>query len=295
LKLSLTREGWLQPWIRLRDNESAERSRMEGMPGFEVLNTATSVKPGASVLASVADAQGQTFPALASQRFGSGRSAALLVGDFWRWGFRDEAMRKDMDKAWRQMMRWLVTDVPNRFELRVEPKESSDTVTLQVRAREKNFQALDNAAVQLVVTDIEGGAQETNSVKIKADAATEPGLYETTFIARRAGAYRVDATVSDANGAEVGRAEAGWTSDPAAEEFRSLKPNRAFLANLAKQTGGEILSPSGLEQFAKTLPNRKAPVMESASIPLWHTPAMFLFALACFVAEWGVRRWKGLP
>jgi len=28
LKLALTREGWLQPWIRLRDNESDERSRL---------------------------------------------------------------------------------------------------------------------------------------------------------------------------------------------------------------------------------------------------------------------------
>src|SRR5258708_19530472 len=26
----------------------------------------------------------------------------------------------------------------------------------------------------------------------------------------------------------------------------------------------------------------------------WHQPAVFLFALLCFVAEWGVRRWKGL-
>lgn len=295
LKLSLTREGWLQPWIRLRDNEGDERSRLTAMPEFEVLNTATAIKPGASVLASVTDAQSQSFPALVSQRFGGGRAAALLIGDVWRWGFRDEAMRKDMDKAWRQMMRWLVTDVPGRFESRVEPKESSDTVTLQVRARDKNFQPLDNASVQVIVTPIEKGSAETNAVKLKADAATEPGLYETTFIARRAGAYRMDAIIADANGAEVGRAEAGWTSDPAAEEFRSLKPNRAFLANLAKQTGGEVVAASGLEAFAKTLPARKAPVMESSSLPLWHTPAMFLFALACFVAEWGVRRWKGLP
>ena len=295
LKLKLEREGWLQPWIRLRDNESAERDRLNAMPGFEVLNQATSIKPGASVLASVTDAQSHSFPALVSQRFGGGRAAALLVGDLWRWGFRDEAMHKDMDKAWRQMMRWLVTDVPNRFEVRVEPQESSDTVSLQVRAREKTFQPLDNASVQLLVTTIEAGGKGTNTVKLKADAATEPGLYETTYIARRAGAYRVDAIISDANGAEVGRAEAGWTSDPAAEEFRSLKPNRAFLETLAKQTGGEVISPSALERFARELPNRKAPVMESASIPLWHTPAMFLFALACFVAEWGVRRWKGLP
>ena len=298
MKLSLTREGWLQPWIRLRDNESDERTRMSAMPGFEVLNTATSIKPGASVLASVADAQARQFPALVSQRFGGGRTAALLVGDLWRWGFRDEAMHKDMDKAWRQMMRWLVTDVPNRFEVRVEPKESSDTVSLQVRAREKNFQPLDNAGVQLVVTAIESGVRATNStnfVKIKADAATEPGVYETTYIARKAGAYRVDVIVSDANGAEVGRAEAGWTSDPAAEEFRSLKPNRAFLETLAKQTGGEIVPASLLESFAKALQSKKAPIMENSAIPLWHTPAMFLFALACFVTEWGVRRWKGLP
>ncbi len=298
LKLSLTREGWLQPWIRLRDNESDERARMSAMPGFEVLNTATSIKPGASVLASVADAQSHTFPALASQRFGGGRAAALLVGDLWRWGFRDESMHKDMDKAWRQMMRWLVTDVPNRFEVRVEPKESSDTVLLQVRAREKNFQPLDNAGVQLVVTAIESGIRATNStnfVKIKADAATEPGVYEATYIARKAGAYRVDAIVADANGAEVGRGEAGWTSDPAAEEFRSLKPNRAFLETLAKQTGGEIVPANSLESFAKALQSKKAPIMENTAIPLWHTPAMFLFALACFVTEWGVRRWKGLP
>jgi uncharacterized membrane protein len=295
VKFSLTREGWLQPWIRLRDNESAEKARMDVMPGFEVLNQASSIKPGASELASVTDAQGRKFPALVSQRFGGGRAAALLVGDLWRWGLRDEAMHKDMDKAWRQMMRWLVSDVPNRFEVHVEPKESSDMVTLQVRAREKTFQPLDNASVQLVVTAIESGKASTNIVKLKADSAAEPGLYETAFVARKAGAYRVDAIVSDANGAEVGRAEAGWTSDPAAEEFRSLKPNRAFLESLAKQTGGEMVAASDLERFAKGLPSRKAPVMESASIPLWHTPAMFLFALACFVAEWGVRRVKGLP
>jgi hypothetical protein len=35
--------------------------------------------------------------------------------------------------------------------------------------------------------------------------------------------------------------------------------------------------------------------MEAWTFPIWHTPAMFAFALACFVSEWGLRRWKGLP
>ena len=101
----------------------------------EVLNGATSIKPGASVLASVTDAQAHTFPALVAQRFGGGRSAALLIGDMWRWGFRDESSHKDMDKSWRQMMRWLVTDVPGRIETHIEPKESSESVTFQSNRR----------------------------------------------------------------------------------------------------------------------------------------------------------------
>jgi hypothetical protein len=93
---------------------------------------------------------------------------------------------------------------------------------------------------------------------------------------------------------EAGRAEAGWTSDPAAEEFRSLKPNRALLETIAKRTGGEVIPARSLESFAKGLPKRKAPITETWTSPLWHQAGVFLFALACFVAEWGLRRWRGL-
>jgi hypothetical protein len=173
---------------------------------------------------------------------------------------------------------------------------SDEGVRLEIRARDKSFEPLDNASVKLAVTAIGAqGAKSTNIVPVNVDATAVPGVYEASYIPRQAGAYRVDAIVADVNGAEVGRAEAGWTSDPAAEEFRSLKPNRALLESIAKQTGGEMVALPDVERFVRTLPNRKAPITENASIPLWHTPVMFLFALACFVAEWGVRRWKGLP
>ena len=95
-------------------------------------------------------------------------------------------------------------------------------------------------------------------------------------------------------GVEVGRAQAGWTADPAAEEFRSLKPNRALLESIARQTGGEIIAPTKLDSFVASLPNRNAPITESWTLPLWHRSAVFLFALTCFIAEWGLRRWKGM-
>ncbi len=93
----------------------------------------------------------------------------------------------------------------------------------------------------------------------------------------------------------MGRAAAGWSTDLAADEFRSLAPNIALLETIAHRTGGAMVSAGDLGSFARNLPHRQAPVMESWTFPFWHTPALFAFALACLVSEWGLRRWKGMP
>jgi hypothetical protein len=114
-------------------------------------------------------------------------------------------------------------------------------------------------------------------------------------VPRFTGGYQASVAVTNAEGAEVGHASAGWSTDLAAEEFKSVTPNISLLEGLARKTGGEMITPDRLESFARDLPRRQAPVMDSWSFPLWHTPAMFGFALLCFVSEWGLRRWKGLP
>ena len=325
LRLSLAREGWLQPWARLRNNESDEKTRLGEMPPFQVLNRVRGIKPGASVIAEVDDGRGNKHPAVVVQRFGRGRSAALTIGDIWHWGLHEESMHRDMDKAWRQLARWLVADVPERIDLQTEQKrgEPNQPVVLQVRVRDQKFQPLDEAAVVVTVHTV-GQASSLSGPSTRMEnqghgqiepprksgtAATpllpsirlptepslkEPGLYEATYIPRDTGGYYAEAVVTNAVGAEVGRAEAGWSSDLAAEEFRSLKPNRALLETIARKTGGEIIPVEKLEDFARSLPNRKVPITESWSFPLWHQAGVFLFALACFAAEWGLRRWKGL-
>ncbi|HEY2953396.1 MAG TPA: glutamine amidotransferase [Verrucomicrobiae bacterium] len=304
MKLNLTREGWLQPWARLRNNETDEKNRLGGMPTFEVLNRVRGLKPGASVIATVKDASATEHPAVIVQRFGHGRTAALAIGDLWHWGLRDEQVHRDMDKAWRQLLRWLVADVPEKINLQVEHQrdDPNQAVLLQVRVRDPKFQPLDNAAVAITVQPLAGeprlgaiGGQATNTIRLNAEPAlTEPGLYQATYVPRDTGGYFAEATVTNAVGAEVGHAAAGWTSDLAAEEFRSLKPNRALLEMIAKKTGGEIIVASKLDEFARALPARHAPIIETWSLPLWHRSSVFLFALICFVAEWGLRRWKGL-
>ena len=297
-QLALSREGWLQPWARLRDNEADERARLETMPPFEVLNRVRAIKPGASVIASVTDSSGKEYPALATQRYGHGRSAALLLGDYWRWGLRSPEMHRDLDKAWRQMTRWLVADVPQRLELQVEQNQddAETAVRLQLRVRDPKFLPVDDALASLQVQRIREGGPSTNTVRLNAEpSSTEPGLYTAVYVPHETGAYQVEATVTNAVGAEIGRVRAGWTTDLAGDEFRALKPNRSLLEMIAKQTGGEVVSPAALDSLARNLPFRPAPVTEAWSTPLWHRPAVFLLVLACFLAEWGLRRWKGLP
>ena len=165
---------------------------------------------------------------------------------------------------------------------------------IQVRARDAKFQPLDNATVNIKVQTI-GRAGESATIALPAEAsAGEAGLYEATYVPRESGGYRVEASVTDQSGAVAGSAMAGWSTDLAAAEFRSLTPNRALMESLATKTGGQVLTPDQLDAFVRELPSRRVPVTETWTRPIWHTPAMFLFALACFVAEWGIRRKKGL-
>ncbi len=297
VRWELAREGWLQPWARLRDNEADERQRLDTLPAFEVINRVRSVKPGASVIATARDFEGKEVPALTVQRFGRGRTAALAIGDLWRWGMRSEEARTDMDKAWRQWARWLVADVPGRVQLSVEPVagDTVGAVNLQVRVRDEKHQPLDDATVTLELEPVMA-AESAGTLRLQAEAsAREAGLYETTFVPRLTGGYKATAVASNAVGGEVGRDEAGWSVDLAADEFRSLAPNLPLMQTLAARTGGEVVPLESLNAFVRTLPERRVPVMETWSYPLWHTPAMLVFAFACLLAEWGLRRWKGLP
>jgi uncharacterized membrane protein len=287
---NFTKEGLLQPWSRLRMNEAEERERLQDLPHFDVLNRVGDPKPAATVVATVSDGL-QNHPALVTQRFGRGRTAALLVGDLWHAGLGDEARQKDLGKFWRQTIRWLVADVPESLEVRAEPQTDGQGVRVQVRARDEKFEPTENASVAIKVRHHGGGDPLTLTAEPSAE---EPGLYEAIYLPRESGGYRVEAAVTKEDGGVAGNAITGWSTDLAAEEFRSLLPNRALLESLAQKTGGSVLTPGELNSFVHDLPARRAPVTEMWSRPLWHTPWVFLFALACFVTEWGLRRWKGL-
>ncbi len=288
------------PWARRGADEAEERERMATVEGYSVVNWVGGVKPGASTVFGLRALDGELYPALVSQRYGRGRSLALMVGDLWRWGLRDKEFMGQMGRAWRQWVRWLVSDVPRRAELVVQadPGEGSG-VLLRAVVRDAAFEPVDDAVVEFEVESVIWGG-ETNSeslavMRLRGEpSGEESGVYETSMVPPRSGAYRVTGRVVNSAGAEIHRVGAGWVADLGVEEFRSLEPDFEAMERLASMTGGRMVEASGLESFARGLATVEAPVMETWTRPAWHTPWLFALGLGFFVAEWWIRRWKGL-
>ncbi len=292
-RLALTREGWLQPWVRMRKTEEEEQQRLTSMSPFRMLSQAGDIKPGAIVLAQVRDVAGINAPALVAQQFGKGHVAALMIGDLWRWGMRrSDATESDLERSWRQTARWLVGDVPGRVDISIRPQDdaAAPAVKIEVRVRDAEYRPLDNAKVALRLT-LPGG----DALTLEAEPlGQESGTYAATYVTRKPGAYRAVATATAPDGSAVGEREAGWAAQPAADEFNRLEPDREFLSTIAAKTKGEIVDLSRLDSFVKSLSTRSAPITEPWTSPLWHHPFYFLIAIACLTAEWGLRRVNGL-
>ena len=322
VRLSLTRDGWLQPWIRLRSDEVSEEERLNSMPDFRTLNASAFVRPGAIVMAEVQDEQENRWPALVVQRFGKGRTAALCVGDLWRWRLH-EGLRKfqaldgpsdsktpatvvapgsvpgedlsDHSRACRQMIRWLVADVPKRMDVSIkdEPSLGAGMVKLTAFVRGTDFEARENADVKFSVKGPDG--QTFQLTGEPSDA--ESGMFEATVAAGQSGAWTatVIATLEDSESEEPLVATTGWASQPDQKELRSVRVDHTFLEAVASITGGRTLAISELDRFVDSLPEGHAPLVEVWSWPIWHSWWIFIAAVACFVTDWTLRRRRGLP
>ena len=294
-RFTLSRTGQLQPWVRLRGTELEETKRLQKMPGFASLNKVDGIKPGAEELAYVGNVQGKTYTALVTQNYGKGRTGALLIGDLWRWSMnRDAGEKNDLASAWRQTIRWLVSDVPRRVEVDVKqsPNNLSD-YRISVQVRDEEFQPLDNADVQISITKPDGSL-----AKVPAQPSDQQaGSYFADFPTLKGGEgnYVAEVVANNPDGTFIESRSAGWVYAPSNEELRQLEPNRRWLKQLAEQTGGKLLTADDLDSFVQDLPNQKLPKTETAIFPLWHHLAFFWIAIACLASEWGLRRINGLP
>ena len=350
VRMTLTRDGWLQPWVRLHSDEGEEQIRIDRMPGFFTLNSTGFVRPGAVIMAEVQDSSDNHWPALVTQRFGKGRTAALCVGDFWRWRLREglDSLRQadgnqfvpggtvrtspivapggeakeDLGQhasACRQMLRWLVSDVPRQLDLAVKPDASLGVRSVRIQATVKgsDFEVRENADVRFAVVDPAG-----QTLELTGEPSEEmPGVFEAVVAGSLAGPWRVTATVrvpKDIESAKAasGRtavgssvagdekiivekdpltASSGWASQPDQDEMKSVGIDLDFLKQLADVSGGRLVNLDDVDDFVDSLPESSAPLVEIHSWQLWHQWWVFAVAIGCIAGDWTLRRRRGLP
>jgi uncharacterized membrane protein len=293
-KYTLTREGWLQPFLRLAENEASEKERLEKMPTFEVVNRIKGMKPGASVYSEAKLDSGETVPVFLSQKFGKGRTATLTLGDMWKWGLNHNgaAGKSPLAQSWRQMVRWLIADVPRPIEMKVD-EESLATgrlVKILVDVKGVDFKPTDNAEVQVKVT---GPDAKVFAVQAEPDQDLA-GRYHVQCVVESEGVYIATADVMAPDGSKMGTAQTGWVHEPSAKELQTVGENKELLLAIAKETGGELVEWDKLDSFVASLQSRKVPITERVVYPLWHQGWVLGLALAALCAEWGLRRKNGL-
>jgi uncharacterized membrane protein len=292
VKYQLSREGWLQPFLRLADNEVAERDRLEQMPAFQVLNRMKKVKPGASVLADATVDGKEQAPVFVSQRFGKGRTATFMIGDMWRWGMHHSGPgAAPLFQAWRQLIRWMIADVPKSIQMQLgEQRGSSKVSNLVVQVKGTDFKSVDNAIVKITIHSPSG-----KTIVADGEASSKTaGQYEALYVTEEEGVYSAIAEVAAPDGSQLGSAQLGWVYQPSAFEFQSLGENLAGMQNLADETGGAIVNWRDLDSFVANVPATRVPITETKIYPLWHQSWVLISALACICLEWGMRRRYGM-
>jgi uncharacterized membrane protein len=292
-KAELTGYGLLHPATRLSTDEQQNKKRWVEAPPLIGFNPNAGPKPGATVLvqSSARDAAGQNPVLLAFQRFGRGKSMSLTTDSTWRWRMQLEAADNFHELFWKQLLRWLVSDVPDQVSVESDRHSYSldDTVMLRAEVNDDAFMRLNNAKVTAKVKAPSGAMV---SVPLIWDLSKE-GQYSGSFRPLEEGVYEV-ATEAFQGSRSLGVGHANFRIAESQEEFHNAGMNAELLKKLATDTGGRYYT----ADTARTLPEDISLADTGASRleekELWDMPIFFLLVVGAVSAEWILRKRKGL-
>ena len=266
-----------------------ERQRLAALPAFDVLNRARRAEARGD-RGGHRDAMGSaSFRRWSRNALAADAPAALLIGDFWQSGLGDEARQTDLAKAWRQIVRWLVADVP----------DAGRTARRTAARRRERARAGAGARREISAARQCGGDAERSRAPARAAkkrrSRSPPRLRRASrgFTRRATSRARAAATAWRRRCQRRERrsrrhAATGWTSDLAAAEFRDLKPNRALMEQLARADRRRVLTPDELDVLRpRAAREARAGDGDRGRARSGTRRGCFSFALACFVGGVG--------
>lgn len=290
-----TEAGRWHAALQLAGSDSATRARWDTMPAVTTLNLFGRPKPGATVLLSARDVGAEALrPLLAVQRFGRGRSAAFGAQDSWLWQMAAEVEVEDdsHEAFWRQLLRWLVTDVPDRADLvaAADGAEPNESIRIRAEVFDKRFVHVNGANV---VAELEAPDGTRSPLPFEWSGARD-GEYVTDALLGDAGVYAVHARAILAATGDTLRAEPVHLAAVMSErEYFGAERRSALLRQLAEETGGRYYEPNEAMNVARDLAHSASGVTVVERKDLWDLPAVFLVLALALATEWAYRRRRG--
>jgi uncharacterized membrane protein len=301
-RLVLTPEGKTHPITRLSADVQANELLWEEMPELDALNVVAQAKPEATVLA-VSDGRFDGIsaaPLLAVQRFGKGRTLALMSDYTWKWNFQ-LAGQMDSNQYYlqfmRQLTRWLIRDpVLKQVRMMADATEFSlgSDITGTIQVLQDDYRPAPDA-VLTVTLRTPAGTEEP----VELGPTSNPGEYRYRFHASNVGLYSLEAQATIGPSTHEADRLLLRVYHPG-DENQQAAPNHALLQDIAEQTGGVFFALqdparptlSSLVEFFGGTPSYK--VLEETRQRIRETLPLFLLMLFCLALEWWWRRRVGL-
>jgi uncharacterized membrane protein len=294
MKVEPTPFGMTHGVTQLAASEETSAERWKKLPPLSTLNPVRRTKPGA---VSLLMGRGTGLPGpqvvLASQRYGAGKSLAFTTDDSWLWQMHADLPLEDMthETLWRQLLRWLVSDVPGPVTASVSPERITPggTVTVSALVKDGTYLTVNDAQVVAHVTEPSGAQRE---VPLEWSVGKD-GEYAARLATHDAGRYevRVEARRADKTlGSDTAQAQAADLDT----EYFGAEMRRPLLERIAKDTGGRFYTPETVRSLPEDIRYGGGGATVQETKPLWDMPALFLLVVGLVSAEWGYRKRRGL-
>ena len=269
--------------MRLSDAADDNDELWNELPAVADYQDIGPLRPAAVSLLDV-DVGGRRSPALITQPYGRGHSYILATGGTWRWQMGLPVENLSHETFWRQLVRGLVANSPQRFELSAEVM--ADRVTLVAEVRDADYQPQTDLTVTAMVNS---GNSEALAVELQP--SDRPGVLEGSFTPGESGVLFVEA-LARRDQDTVATARLSLRFDRPAEHF-GMRQNRTLLTALADDSGGQYWTADDLDRLPDAIRHSAAGITERNVRPLWDAPALFMLLLLLKSAEWLLRRrWR---
>ena len=288
-----TMAGADEPALQLLGDEKATADRWRTLPRLTTVNRVTGVKPGAVTLLE-SEVQGRRTPVLAWHRFGRGKAIAFAVQDSWLWQMHADIPVEDEthETLWRQMLRWLVRDAPDRLTIAfaADRVPVGEPVAIGVNAANSRFDAVNS---DIVTARITGPTGRITELAIPWSGVRD-GFYQVPFVPQEAGRYDLEIEAVSTSDSTRQGATGSFTVGDSEAELRGAAMQAARLREMASRSGGRFYTPETVSTLPQDIAMSGTGITVKESRDLWDMPVVFLLLMGLLGTEWGYRRWRGL-